>query len=383
MKIGIVCYPTFGGSGVIATELGKTLAEKGHAVHFITYSQPFRLETFLENIFYHEVRVSHYPLFEYSPYESALTSTLVDVGLHEQLDLIHVHYAIPHASVAYMARAIMAAHGVYVPFVTTLHGTDITLIGKDSSYMPVVTFAINESNAVTAVSKSLRDDTYKFFQTKKRIEVVPNFIDLKRFSKKPKEHFRKAIAPFGEKLIVHASNFRKVKRVGDVLKVFSKIHERIPSKLLLIGDGPERIQIEQYCRESVMCNDIRFLGRQEAVEEIYSVCDLFILASETESFGLAALEAMACQVPIISTNTGGIQELNIYGVTGFLSNVGDVDDMARNAITILENSETLRKFKANALTRAKEFDLQKILPRYEKVYESVLEKTKTAEVKVE
>ena len=372
MKIGIVCYPTFGGSGVVATELGKALAEKGHRIHFITYSQPVRLDFFSENISYHEVEVSKYPLFEYAPYETALTSKLVDVVKYEKLDLLHVHYAIPHASVAYFAKQILAEQGIHVPVVTTLHGTDITLVGRDASYEPVVTFAINHSDGITAVSDSLRKDTYSNFNITKKIEVIPNFIDLKRFSKKAKDHFKKAIAPFGERLIVHTSNFRPVKRVQDVIYAFEKIVEQVPSKLLLIGDGPERTAIEKLCRETKVCEQIRFLGKQEAIEEILSVTDLFIMPSESESFGLAALEAMACQVPVISTNTGGMPELNVQGVTGFMSNVADVADMAKNAVYILGDNERLAQFKLNALNRAKEFDINVILPLYENYYQKVL-----------
>ncbi|MBK7910408.1 MAG: N-acetyl-alpha-D-glucosaminyl L-malate synthase BshA [Bacteroidota bacterium] len=379
MKIGILCYPTFGGSGVVATELGKALAQKGHQVHFITYSQPVRLEHFAENVFYHEVTVADYPLFEFSPYETALTSKLVDVALFEKLDIVHVHYAIPHASVAYMARQILLSRGTYLPFITTLHGTDITLVGKNESYNPVVTFAINQSDAVTSVSDSLRRDTFQNFSIEKEIEVIPNFIDLRRFNKMRKDHFRRAIAPNNERLIIHASNFRPVKRVSDVVSVFNRVQEKIPAKLLLIGDGPDRSKVEKECRECSACEHIRFLGKLEAVEEILSIGDLFILPSETESFGLAALEAMACQVPVISTNTGGIPELNVQGVTGFMSNVGDVEDMARNAIHILEDDERLLQFKANALRHAREFDIQQILPRYEALYDRVLAgATKTA-----
>lgn len=372
MKIGILCYPTFGGSGVVATELGKALAEKGHKIHFITYSQPVRLEHFTENVFFHEVSVADYPLFEFAPYETALTSKLVDVARFEGLDLVHVHYAIPHASVAYMAKQIMAAQGISLPFITTLHGTDITLVGKNASYNPVVTFAINQSDAVTSVSRDLMEDTYQNFQVDKKIDVIPNFIDLRRFNKQRKDHFRRAVAPGNEKLIVHASNFRPVKRVSDVIQVFSRVVQKIPSKLLLIGDGPDRGKIEKECRESAACEHIRFLGKLEAVEEILSIGDLFILPSETESFGLAALEAMACQVPVISTNTGGIPELNVQGVTGFMSNVGDVDDMAKNAIYVLENDERLLKFKHQALEHAKSFDIKNILPQYEALYERVI-----------
>ncbi len=376
MNIGIVCYPTFGGSGVVATELGKALAEKGHKVHFITYSQPVRLDFFSENISYHEVSVSEYPLFEYAPYESALASKLVDVALYEKLDILHVHYAIPHASVAFMARQILIEHGIYIPFITTLHGTDITLVGKDLSYVPVVTFAINQSDGVTAVSDSLRKETLEHFKIKRPIEVIPNFIDLERFAKQPKDHFRKAIAPNGEKILIHTSNFRKVKRVEDVVKIFTTVRAHIPAKLLLVGDGPERSIIEQLCRESGVCDDIRFLGKQEAIEEVLSVSDLFILPSESESFGLAALEAMACQVPVISTNVGGIPELNIHGETGFMSDVGDTESMAKHAIDLLSDESQLMQFKSNALARAKLFDIQNILPMYENYYNEVIENSK-------
>jgi L-malate glycosyltransferase len=376
MKIGIVCYPTFGGSGVVATELGKAMAEKGHMVHFITYSQPVRLDHFSENIRYHEVNAAQYPLFDYVPYESALTSKLVDVALYEKLDILHVHYAIPHASVAYFAKQILLTKGINLPVITTLHGTDITLVGRDSSYEPVVTFAINHSDGVTAVSDSLRKDTYANLKVTRDIEVIHNFIDLDRFNKQRKDHFRKAVAPQGEKLIVHTSNFRKVKRVQDVVAVFQKVSKAVPSKLLLIGDGPERHNIEQLVREMSICSDVRFLGKQEMVEEILSICDLFIMPSETESFGLAALEAMACQVPVISSNSGGMPELNIDGVTGFMSNVGDVDDMAEKAKFILSDEARLLKFKQNALKRAKDFDINVILPRYEQYYSRIIEEVK-------
>jgi L-malate glycosyltransferase len=372
MKIGILCYPTFGGSGVVATELGKALAEKGHSVHFITYSQPVRLEHFTENVFYHEVSIADYPLFEYAPYETALTSKLVDVARFEKLDIVHVHYAIPHASVAYMAKKIMESQGLKLPFITTLHGTDITLVGKNESYNPVVTFAINQSDAVTSVSESLKQETYDNFKICKEIEVIPNFIDLRRFNKQRRDHFRRAIAPNNERLIVHASNFRPVKRVSDVIKVFNKIADKIPSKLLMIGDGPERNRAEKECREIPNGEHIRFLGKIDVVEEILSICDLFVLPSETESFGLAALEAMACQVPVISTNTGGLPEVNVNDYCGFMSNVGDIDDMAKNSIYILEDSDRLLQFKKNALEHAKVFDIQKILPIYERLYEKVL-----------
>ncbi len=375
MRIGIVCYPTFGGSGVVATELGKSLADKGHRIHFITYSQPVRLDFFSENISYHEVSIAKYPLFDYVPYETALTSKLVDVARFEGLDVLHVHYAIPHASVAYMAKQILASQGIHLPVVTTLHGTDITLVGKDSSYEPVVTFAINQSDGVTAVSESLKQDTYRNFKITSEIEVIPNFIDLRRFSKKAKDHFRKAIAPNGERLVVHTSNFRKVKRVQDVVHVFHKLRDKIPAKLLLIGDGPERHNIEELCRDLGHCDDIRFLGKQEMIEEILSIADLFIMPSETESFGLAALEAMACQVPVISSDAGGIPELNLHGITGFMSPVGDVEGMAQYAVEILGNDDVLKKFKANALEQARRFDIEAILPCYEAYYQRVIEKS--------
>jgi len=372
MKIGIVCYPTFGGSGVVATELGKSLASRGHKVHFITYSMPVRLDFFSENIWYHEVAVSSYPLFDYAPYESALTSKLVDVVRSEKLDLLHVHYAIPHASVAWLAKQILATYGIRIPIVTTLHGTDITLVGKDLSYEPVVTFAINHSDGITAVSESLKRDTYLNFKIEKDIKVIYNFIDLERFGKKVNEAFRHSIAPNGEKLIVHTSNFRKVKRVEDVVHVFDRILKVMPAKLLLIGDGPERTAIEKLCKEIGNCHHVRFLGRQEAVEDILSGCDLFIMPSESESFGLAALEAMACHVPVISTNTGGMPELNIHDHTGFLSDVGDVDDMARHAIALLSDDEKLNAFKEQANKQAQKFDINLILPVYEDYYRQVM-----------
>lgn len=373
MKIGIVCYPTFGGSGVVATELGKALADNGHQVHFITYSQPARLDFFSENLFYHEVSVSQYPLFDYAPYELALASKLVDVVRFEGLELLHVHYAIPHASAAFMAKQILATYGIHIPVVTTLHGTDITLVGRDVTFKPVVTFSINQSDGVTAVSEHLRQATYSHFEIEKDIRVIPNFIDLERFSHKRKDHFKRAIAPMDEQILVHTSNFRKVKRATDVIRMFKKVQEQIPSKLLMVGDGPDRVNCEQLCRELGVCENVRFLGKQDAVEEILSVADLFLMPSESESFGLAALEAMACKVPVISSNAGGLPELNMQGVTGFMSAVGDVEDMAKNAIYILEDPERLNAFKEHALSRAKEFELSLILPLYEDFYREVLE----------
>ncbi len=376
MKIGIVCYPTFGGSGVVATELGKALADNGHQVHFITYNQPARLDFFSENLFYHEVSVSKYPLFDYPPYELALASRLVDVVRFEKLDILHVHYAIPHASAAFMAKQILLTYGIYIPVVTTLHGTDITLVGKDRTYKPVVTFSINKSDGVTAVSENLKQETYEFFEIENDIRVIPNFIDLSRFSLKAKDHFKKAIAPNNEKILIHTSNFRKVKRTEDVVKIFAKVRQKIPSKLLMVGDGGERSDCEQLCRDLNVTDDVRFLGKQDAIEEILSVSDLFLMPSQSESFGLAALEAMACKVPVISSNAGGLPELNVDGVTGFLKDIGDIDGMAEKSIYILEDEQRLATFKENALARAKEFDLAKILPLYENYYTEVIEKSK-------
>ncbi len=375
MKIGIVCYPTYGGSGVLATELGKGLANNGHQVHFITYRQPARLTTFHENIFYHEVSGSDYPLFEYPPYDTALASKLVDVVLYENLDLLHVHYAIPHATVAYLAKKILLTKGKYIPVITTLHGTDITLVGRNVSFTPVVEFSINKSDGVTAVSHSLKQQTLESFDIKTDIEVIHNFIDFDRFRKTNKDHFKKLIAPDGERILVHVSNFRKVKRVEDVVKMFEKVYRKIPSKLLLIGDGPERETTERLCREIGLCHEIRFLGKQDAVEELLAIGDLFIMPSASESFGLAALEAMACEVPVISTNVGGLPEVNIHGQTGYTSNVGDVDDMAKNAIDLLQNEDKLAVFRKNALAQAQQFDLQQILPKYEAYYKHIVERT--------
>src|ERR1700712_3421501 len=332
MNIAIVCYPTFGGSGVLATELGKALADKGHNIHFITYQQPVRLSGFHANIFYHEVRVTNFPLFDYPPYETALASAMVDVIMNHQLDLLHVHYAIPHASAAYMAKKIVETQGKKIPVITTLHGTDITLVGKDKTFAPVVAFSINQSDAITAVSKNLRDETYSIFDINKEIEVIYNFVDVGRFHKKPIDAFRKVIAPNGERILLHASNFRKIKRVLDIVHIFDAVNKKIPSKLLFVGDGPERPAAEALCRELGICDATRFVGKQEQMEDILAVADLFILPSEYESFGLAALEAMAAGVPLISTNVGGLPEINIDGKTGYQSNVGDIKDMSDHAI---------------------------------------------------
>lgn len=369
MRIGIVCYPTFGGSGVLATELGKALADKGHSVHFITYQQPVRLNVFSANIYYHEVRVPTYPLFDYPPYEVALASTMVDVILNHDLDLLHVHYAIPHASAAYMAKQIVLQKtGRKVPVITTLHGTDITLVGRDKTYEPVVTFSINESDAITAVSQNLKGETYKSFHINKDIQVIYNFVDVKRFARKPIDAFRKVIAPENEKVLMHASNFREVKRIPDVVKIFAEVRKHMPAKLLMVGDGPERPAAEELARELGIFDDIRFVGKQEQMEEILPISDLFLLPSEYESFGLSALEAMAAKVPVISTNAGGLKELNIHGVTGFVAGVGDVATMSDFALNMLGNEAVLKKMKEQAYEHACKYDIHNIVPHYEKLY---------------
>jgi L-malate glycosyltransferase len=372
LKIGIVCYPTYGGSGVVATELGKALADKGHCIHFITYKEPARLTTYHQNIRYHEVSFENYSLFEFPPYETALASRMVDIVKKEKLDILHVHYAIPHASAAYLAKQILKGEGIEIKVITTLHGTDITLVGKDPSFNPVVAFSIEQSDAVTAVSNSLREDTYRFFKINKQIEVIYNFIDFNKFSKKKNDDFRAQIAPLTDKILIHTSNFRKVKRIDDVVKVFAKVQETIPSTLLLIGDGPERNHIEDLVYALGINDKVKFLGKQDAVEDLLSIADLFLMPSQTESFGLAALEAMACEVPVVSSNAGGIPEINIDGDTGYLCAVGDVDAMALKTISILENEETLNRFKANALTQAKRFKLEQILPQYEELYKGLV-----------
>ena len=369
MKIGIVCYPTFGGSGVLATELGKALAEKGHEIHFITYQQPVRLNGFHTNIFYHEVRVPTYPLFDYPPYELALASTMVDVILNHDLDLIHAHYAIPHASAAYTAKQIVKQKtGRSVPVITTLHGTDITLVGRDKTYEPVVTFSINESDAITAVSENLRAETFKHFDIKKEIEVIHNFVDVHRYNKKAVAAFRQVIAPNNEKIIIHASNFRKIKRIDHVMEIFKNIHTTLPAKLLMVGDGPERPLAEDLTRQYGLDGDVRFLGKQEQMEEPLAVSDVFLLPSEYESFGLAALEAMAASTVVISTDAGGLGEINIDGVTGYTAPVGDIAKMSKNAIELLQDETKLKAFKHNALKEAKLFDIHHIIPKYEELY---------------
>jgi N-acetyl-alpha-D-glucosaminyl L-malate synthase BshA len=379
MNIGIVCYPTFGGSGVLATELGKALADKGHIVHFITYQQPVRLTGFSANIFFHEVRVPAYPLFDFPPYETALASTLVDVVKNNNIDLLHVHYAIPHASAAFMAKQILAEQGIHVPFITTLHGTDITLVGKDKTYAPVVAFSINKSDAITAVSDNLRAETHTNFDIQKEISVIHNFVDIKRFSKTPMDAFKKVIAPHGEKIILHASNFRKVKRIADVIYTFNKINKTIPSKLLLVGDGPERPMAEELCRELGIFEDTRFVGKQQDMEDIYAIADLFLLPSEYESFGLSALEAMAAGSPGVASRAGGIPEVITHGVNGFLSEIGDVESMSRDSILLLSNPIMLDQFSKAAKMQAKIFDIENIVPQYEALYTKVLTNASAAQ----
>lgn len=377
MRIGIVCYPTFGGSGVVATELGLALAQKGHTVHFITYDRPVRLRDHQGQVFYHEVRVSDYPLFDYPPYELVLASKIVDVARYEGLDLVHVHYAIPHASAAWMAQQILASQGIRLPFITTLHGTDITLVGRDPSFEPVITFSIERSDAVTAVSESLKRDTYAHFPVKgpdqggRDIRVIPNFVCTDQYAA-PDPRLRERYAPNGERLLVHISNFRPVKRVEDVMRVFAKVRERIPSRLLMIGDGPDRQRVEMICRGSELGQEAFFLGKMTDPEDILASCDLFVLTSESESFGLAALEAMACRVPVVSTDTGGTPEVVRHGVSGMLSPVGDVDRMAEHAVAILKDEATLERFRQGAFERAKAFDVHTILPRYEALYTEVI-----------
>jgi N-acetyl-alpha-D-glucosaminyl L-malate synthase BshA len=372
MNIGIVCYPTFGGSGVVATELGIALADKGHKVHFITYSQPFRLNQFNENLFYHEVNVNDYPLFDYQPYESVLASKIVDVAIYERLDVLHVHYAIPHASVAYLAQQILKSRKIKLPYITTLHGTDITLVGQDPSFEPVIFFSLNNSNAITSVSESLRKDTLKTFKIANDVKVIPNFIKIEDYQSSSETCSRKNFAKPEEKILIHISNFRKVKRVEDVLRIFDIVRKEIPCKLILVGDGPERPAIDKLCRELDTCSDIISVGKIANPKEVLAISDVFILPSETESFGLSALEAMAMKMPVISSNTGGIPELNIHGKTGYMSKVGDYEDMAKNTITLLSDDKKFQEFRVNAFEQAKKFDIETVLPMYEQLYKEVI-----------
>ncbi len=373
MKIGITCYPVYGGSGVVATELGKALAARGHQIHFIAYSMPFRLGHVTENIYFHEVTVNTYPLFEYPPYSLALTSKMMDVVKYEKLDLLHVHYAIPHATSAVHARQILEKQRIHIPVVTTLHGTDITLVGQDPSFAPVVTYSINESDGVTAVSNYLREATYQSFDIHKDIEVIPNFIDTVRFQRMKKQHFKQALCPNGEKVLVHVSNFRPVKRAADVVEVFHRLRqEGLEIKLLLVGDGPDRVPAEHLARKLGVYEDIRFLGKQEPVEEILSIADVFMIPSGSETFGLAALEAMACGVPVVSSDVGGLPELNIDGVTGYLCPLGDIEVLTERTRRILTDEDLYARMAAAARDRAvNEFSLERIIPHYEAYYERV------------
>jgi N-acetyl-alpha-D-glucosaminyl L-malate synthase BshA len=373
MKIAIVCYPTFGGSGVVATELGLELARRGHEIHFITYSQPVRLALLSPNVHYHEVNVPEYPLFHYQPYELALSSKLVDMVKLYKIELLHVHYAIPHAYAGYMAKQMLKDEGINIPMVTTLHGTDITLVGNHPFYKPAVTFSINKSDYVTSVSQSLKDDTLKLFNIKKEIEVIPNFIELDNNVNDPSiACHRSVMAKANERIITHISNFRKVKRIPDIIKIFYNIQKEIPAKLMMVGDGPEKEKAEYLCQELGISDKVIFFGNSNEIDKILSYTDLFLLPSETESFGLAALEAMAWRVPVISSNSGGLPEVNFDGISGYLSDVGKTDEMAENALKILKDDETLKKFKTNALDIAKKFDIKNILPLYEELYKKAI-----------
>ncbi|MFT3796325.1 N-acetyl-alpha-D-glucosaminyl L-malate synthase BshA [Flavobacterium sp.] len=373
MKIAIVCYPTFGGSGVVATELGLELARKGHEIHFITYSQPVRLAVLNPNVHYHQVNVPEYPLFHYQPYELALSSKLVDMVKLYQIELLHVHYAIPHAYAGYMAKQMLKEEGINIPMVTTLHGTDITLVGNHPFYKPAVTFSINKSDIVTSVSQSLKDDTLNLFNITNEIFVIPNFIELnKDIDKSETPCYRSRIANENERVLTHISNFRKVKRIPDVIKIFHKVQQQIPAKLMMVGDGPEKEKAEQLCYELGIADKVIFFGNSSEIDRILSYSDLFLLPSETESFGLAALEAMALSVPVISSNSGGLPEVNFEGISGYLSNVGDVDEMAANALKILSDDVTLQQFKHKALETAKQFDIKNILPMYEELYQKAI-----------
>lgn len=377
MKIAIVCYPTFGGSGVVATELGLELAHRGHEIHFITYRQPVRLALLNSNVHYHEVNVPEYPLFHYQPYELALSSKLVDIIKLYKIELLHVHYAIPHAYAGYMAKQMLQDEGIIIPMVTTLHGTDITLVGNHPNYKTAVSFSINKSDVVTSVSQSLKDDTYKLFNIKNDIHVIPNFIELDKHRNESLISCQRSVmAKQDERIITHISNFRKVKRIPDVIKIFYKIQQQIPSKLMMVGDGPEKEKAERLCEELGITDKVIFFGNSNEIDSILSYSDLFLLPSETESFGLAALEAMAWSVPVISSNSGGLPEVNFDGISGYLSNVGDIDNMAENAIKILSNNDTLNTFKENALTVAKQFDIVNILPLYESLYQEAINHTK-------
>ncbi len=376
MKIAIVCYPTFGGSGVVATELGLELARRGHEIHFITYSQPVRLALLDKNVHYHEVNVPEYPLFHYQPYELALSSKLVDMVKLYNIELLHVHYAIPHAYAGYMAKQMLKDEGIDLPMVTTLHGTDITLVGNHPFYKPAVSFSINKSDVVTSVSQNLKEETYRLLNVSTDIHVIPNFIELQKNTNDGNIVCRRSVmANQDERIITHISNFRKVKRIPDIIRIFDKIQQKIPAKLMMVGDGPEKEQAEQLCSQLGISNKVIFFGNSNEVNSILSYSDLFLLPSETESFGLAALEAMAWGVPVVSSNSGGLPEVNYSGKSGYLSDVGNVDEMAENAIKILQDEKVLEEFRRNALEVAQQFDIKNILPLYEAIYEKAVSRS--------
>jgi N-acetyl-alpha-D-glucosaminyl L-malate synthase BshA len=373
MNIGITCYPTYGGSGVVATELGKELAARGHKVHFISYALPFRLDGYRENIFFHEVELPEYPLFEDSLYSLSLTSKMVDVVLYEDLDILHVHYAIPHATSAYNAKLILNEQGRDIKIITTLHGTDITLVGLDPTLLPLVRFSIDKSDGVTAVSRFLREKTLTNFNLGREVEVIPNFVNTDEWSRKDGDRLRTQFAPNGEKVLVHASNFRPVKRVVDCIKIFAQVREKVPSKLVMVGDGPDRAEAEKLCRDLGICHDVRFLGKQTALPEIFSASDIFLMPSQSESFGLSALEAMSCGLPVLSTSVGGLPELNLHGTTGYISEIGDTDRMARYAIDLITDQKKYARFSTAARERTiANFSANDIVPLYERYYERVL-----------
>jgi len=372
MKIAIVCYPTFGGSGVVATELGIALSKRGHEIHFVTYKQPVRLEYLSSSIHYHEVLVPEYPLFHYQPYELALSSKLVRVVQKHKIDILHVHYAIPHAYAGFMAQQMLLEEGMKLPMMTTLHGTDITLVGSHSFYKPAVNFSINKSDIVTSVSESLKNDTLDIFDIKKKIEVVPNFIDISNLKESFEDCKRHMVAFEDEKVITHVSNLREVKRLTDVIEIFYRIQSKIKSRLIIVGDGPDREKAANLAKDLNIKDRVIFLGKSNEVERILCYSDLFLLPSEKESFGLAALEAMAHRVPIISSNVGGLPEVNKHGISGYLSNVGDIDDMAQNGIKILSDDNVLNKFKAGARAIAEQFDVKAIVSQYEDLYKQMI-----------
>ena len=377
MKIGITCYPTYGGSGVVATELGRVLASRGHEIHFISYAMPTRLSSFIDNVFYHEVEMYSYPLFDFPLYSIALSSKMVEVVKYNDIELIHAHYAIPHATSAYLAKEILRkeSKGNDIKIITTLHGTDITLIGLEPDFLPTMKFSIEQSDGVTAVSNFLRDKTLSNYKINKDIEVIPNFINTERYRRLDNEKtkcFKKNFAPNNEKILIHTSNFRPLKRVTDVVKIFAEVKKQVQSKLMLVGDGPTRSDCEHLCRELEICDSVKFMGKQNCITELLSAADLFIMPSQSESFGLSALEAMSCSVPVISTSVGGLPELNIHGETGFIAEIGDINRMAKYAVDLLTNEKKYKLFQENARKRACEFSDEKIIPLYEGFYEKVM-----------